>query len=135
MFSRTLPPDATGLLVAHHHALARRFISDNLAADGYRVLAAEDLTTTLDALHASDVAAIILDLGADTAAVLEHITSLDSEARPQVIALSNHHDSLHRGRLLRRGADEVIPVPFSYSELRYRLDGRLARRLIAAQLC
>lgn len=133
MSSSTSNPDAPRVLVAHHHSLARSFIADNLAADGYQVSTAADLAETHTALQADhDVAAVILDLRADTIAVLDHLAELDEGARPQVLVLTGKCDSVNRGRLLRCGADDVIAVPVGYTELRQRVDARLGRRRLAA---
>jgi DNA-binding response OmpR family regulator len=44
------------------------------------------------------------------------------------IALTSHHDEVHRVRLLERGSDDVITKPFSYPELRARV-----QRVLRAQ--
>jgi DNA-binding response OmpR family regulator len=55
-----------------------------------------------------------------------------------VIVLSSHSEQLHRTRLLERGADDVIAKPFSYGELRARINAvlrRTAPRQPSAVIC
>lgn len=44
-----------------------------------------------------------------------------------IIALTSHGDELQRVRLLQRGSDDVIAKPFSYPELRARVEAVLRR--------
>jgi DNA-binding response OmpR family regulator len=54
------------ILVAEEHPAIRRFLTDNLAADGYRTLAAEDRTKALALLAVEHPDLVVVDINGDT---------------------------------------------------------------------
>ncbi|MEA2312237.1 MAG: two-component system, OmpR family, response regulator, partial [Solirubrobacteraceae bacterium] len=110
------------LLAAEDHAL-RAFLADNLSADGYRVLVAEDKPGALALLAAKHPALAILDINGDTLGLLDAVRAGDGlagHAHPDtpLIVLTARADELARVRLYDRGSDDVVCKPFSYPELR-----------------
>jgi DNA-binding response OmpR family regulator len=123
---------ATRLLVADEDETAYTFLQDNLTADGYHVDVA---TTGNDALaYLRDTAPdlILADVNGNTLRLVDHVRSGEQglcAASPDtpIIALTSHADEVHRVRLLQRGSDDVIAKPFSYPELRARVQAVLRR--------
>jgi DNA-binding response OmpR family regulator len=127
-------PTTTILLVEDDDA-TRRFLADNLTADGYDMLvagtAAEGLR--LAATRYPDLA--VLDVGLPDASglqLLDRIREADGVASRvdrdlPVIMLSGRGADLDRLRGFQRGADDYVAKPFSYPELHARV-GALLRR-------
>ncbi len=128
------PSRPVTVLVIEDDDATRAFLADNLNADGYEPIVA---ATARDAVrlagqHAPDAA--ILDLGLPDAGglrVLDRIRSADHGSRLDpdlpVLIVSGQGSELDRVRGLERGADDFLPKPFSYPELRARL-GAVVRR-------
>ncbi len=125
---------ATILLVEDDPVL-RTFLADNLSADGYEVLLAESLQDGLRELqfHGPDLA--IVDLALPDGSGLELIRTVRaadgvaSRLDPSLplLVLSGRSTELDRVRGFERGADDFVPKPFSYPELRLRLAAVLRR--------
>jgi DNA-binding response OmpR family regulator len=120
------------ILVAEPDEVTRLFLTDNLAADGYEVQAVADRDAALHELVAGDPDLIVVDVNADTLALLDALRSGQAPtgaipADCPAIALTSRADELHRVRLLERGADDVVAKPFSYPELRARIAAVLRR--------
>lgn len=120
----------------------RRFLADNLAADGYEPLEA---STTTDArrLMASRMPEMaILDLGLPDQDGLDLLRELressacggglDSDL--PVLILSGRATELDRVRGFARGCDDYLGKPFSYAELRARIEALLRRTRSRARL-
>jgi DNA-binding response OmpR family regulator len=119
------------LLAAEDPAL-RAFLTDNLTADGYRVLVAEDKPTALHVLASERPALAICDVNGDTLGLVDAVRSADGLAghvHPDtpLMVLTARADEPARVRYLDRGSDDVIETPFSYPELRARLRALLRR--------
>jgi DNA-binding response OmpR family regulator len=120
------------LLLADEDPLSRRFLAENLTADGYTVHQACDRDQAQAALSAQTPDVIIADVNGQTLALLDWLRTeggqsvLASRDTP-VLVLSSRGDELHRIRLLERGADDVVEKPASYLELRARLTALLRR--------
>jgi DNA-binding response OmpR family regulator len=111
------------ILVAEEHPATPNFLTDNLAADGYRTLAAEDRAKTLALLDVEHPHLVVIDINSDTLDLLDAIrsaTGLPSRVNPDtpLIALTSRSDAIHRIRLLERGGDDMVAKPFTYPELR-----------------
>ena len=120
------------ILVAEEHSATRNFLIDNLGADGYRTLAAEDRTKALALLDVEHPDLVVVDINGDTLDLLDAVrsaTGLASRVDPDtpVIALTGRSDAIHRIRLLERGGDDVVAKPFAYPELRARIAAVLRR--------
>jgi DNA-binding response OmpR family regulator len=110
------------ILVAEEHPAARSFLIDNLAADGYRTLAAEDRAKALALLDVEHPDLVVVDVNAETLELLDTVRSaegLASRIDPDtpLIVLIGRTDALHRIRLLERGGDDVLAKPFAYPKL------------------
>ncbi|MGA9858209.1 MAG: response regulator transcription factor [Solirubrobacteraceae bacterium] len=130
-----MEPHAPAILIVEDHLITRRFLADNLAADGYEPVEAETaadglrLITTL----APDLA--IIDLGLPDRDGLDLVSEVRKGARiPDrpgvdlpVLILSGRCGELDRVRGFERGCDDFMAKPFSYPELRARV-GALLRR-------
>jgi DNA-binding response OmpR family regulator len=111
------------------------FLADNLSADGYEPVVAETLRDGLREFefHRPDLA--IVDLGLPDGSGLELIErvrtadGIASRLDPTVplIVLSARAGDLDRVRAFERGADDFVPKPFSYGELRLRIAAVLRR--------
>jgi DNA-binding response OmpR family regulator len=75
---------------------------------------------------------IVVDVNGDTLGLIDTVRAGDGLAGcpdrdVALIALTGNADPVHRSRLLDRGADDVIGKPFSYPELRSRIEALLRR--------
>lgn len=120
------------LLIADEDPTTCAFLRDNLTADGYH---ADTVTATNGALAYLRAAApdlILVDVNGSTLALVDHVRTGEQglcAAAPDtpIIALTSHADEVHLVRLLERGSDDVIVKPFSYPELRARIEAVLRR--------
>jgi DNA-binding response OmpR family regulator len=123
------------ILVVEDHLPTRRFLADNLAADGWEVLEA-DCARDAHRLMASgypDLA--IVDLGLpdrDGLELLREVREADriaSRVDPDMplLVLSGRCGEVDRLRGFRRGCDDYVVKPFSYSELHARIAALLRR--------
>jgi DNA-binding response OmpR family regulator len=123
---------ASQLLVADEDQITCAFLHDNLSADGYQVDAASSHNAALAYLRAAAPDLILVDVNGNTLALVDHVRGGEHglcAAAPDtpIIALISHPEELHRVRLLERGSDDVIAKPFSYPELRARVQALLRR--------
>jgi DNA-binding response OmpR family regulator len=128
LFSGTPPR----VLIVEDHELTRRFLADNLLADGYEPLATGSLAHARQLIETELPAVAVLDLGlpdGDGLTLLTELRRPGSELDPElpVLILSGRASDLDRVRGLERGADDYLPKPFSYPELRLRLAALLRR--------
>ena len=131
---RAMEARATILLV-EDHGPTRRFLADNLAADGYELLEAECAgdARRLIATKFPDLA--VVDLGLpdrDGLELLGHVRGADRLAGsvdPELplLVLSGRVSELDRVRGFERGCDDYVTKPFSYPELRARIEALLSR--------
>ncbi|HET7759790.1 MAG TPA: response regulator transcription factor [Gaiellaceae bacterium] len=98
------------------------FLARGLAAEGFRTTTADDGRTGVELALATDVDAVVLDLGPDEAEALNELRVLHSE-RPElpVILLSRHTDLPTKIRCFELGASDVLEKPFSFEELVARM--------------
>jgi DNA-binding response OmpR family regulator len=123
---------ARTILLAEEDPAIAGFLADNLIADGYRVLVADDKTAALELLEEQRPDLVLCDVNGDTLHLIDAVRGADglaSRIAPDtpLIVLSAHADELARVRCFDRGGDDVIAKPFSYPELRARV-GALLRR-------
>jgi DNA-binding response OmpR family regulator len=120
------------ILVAEEHSATRNFLIDNLAADGYRTLAAEDRAKALALLDVEHPDLVVVDVNGETLRLLDAVRSAEGLANrvdpdTPLILLTGRSDAIHRIRLLERGGDDVLAKPFAYPELRARIGAMLRR--------
>jgi DNA-binding response OmpR family regulator len=112
------------ILIADEDELTRRFLADNLIADGLSARAAGSAHATRALLAQEPVDLLLVDVNGQTLGLLDAVRGGELAASsPDTLALvlTASHDELHRVRLLERGADDVQLKPFSYPELRARI--------------
>jgi DNA-binding response OmpR family regulator len=125
----------TTLLLVEDEAPLRTFLADNLTADGYDVLLAETIRDAVRLLEYKRPALAIVDLGLPDGSGLDLVRrvreadGVASRLDPTVplVILTGHADEISRVRGLERGADDFVTKPFSYPELRLRLNAILRR--------
>jgi DNA-binding response OmpR family regulator len=120
------------VLIVEDHELTRRFLADNLMADGYEPLAIGSVADARELIASESPAVAVLDLGlpdGDGLALLAELRRPESglDSGLPVLILSGRASELDRVRGLERGADDYLTKPFSYPELRLRLAALLRR--------
>jgi DNA-binding response OmpR family regulator len=123
------------ILVVEDDAPTRTFLADNLAADGYDIVAAGTLRDALRTLEYHRVDLAIVDLGLPDGSGLELLRRVREagafgtrvDARLPLLVLSGRAGETDRVRGLEWGCDDFLPKPFSYLELRLRLAALLRR--------
>jgi DNA-binding response OmpR family regulator len=127
--------DRPTLLLVEDDPVVRTFLADNLTADGYELLLADTLRDGLRELehHRPDLAVIDLALpdgsGLEIVRRVRAADGLASRVDPalSLVILSGRSGEQDRMRGLERGADDFVPKPFSYGELRLRIAAVLRR--------
>jgi DNA-binding response OmpR family regulator len=120
------------ILVAEENPATREFLADNLTADGYHVLVAEDRSKATALLDAKQPDLVVVDVNGDTLALVDAVRSADGLASridpgTPITVLTSDPATIHRVRMLERGGDDVVAKPFSYPELRARIAAVLRR--------
>jgi DNA-binding response OmpR family regulator len=120
------------ILVANENPATRQFLLDNLTADGYEVLSAQDRSRAIGLLDLNHPDLVLVDVNGDTLELLDAVRSADGLAGrldpdTAMIVLTGDADTLQRVRVLERGGDDVVATPFSYPELRARIAAVLRR--------
>jgi DNA-binding response OmpR family regulator len=127
--------DASTILVVEDDAATRTFLADNLIADGYDVVVGATAVEGRAALESHYPDLVVLDVGLPDGTgfdVLAGVREADGVAsrvdpRTPVLVLSGRASELDRIRGFERGADDYLCKPFSYPELRHRVDALLRR--------
>jgi DNA-binding response OmpR family regulator len=131
---RPTEPASTVLVVEDDEA-TRTFLADNLTADGYELLVAGGLRDALRALEQKFPDLAIVDLGLPDGSGLElvervrrsdGVASRIDPALP-LLVVSGRAGELDRLRGFERGCDDYVSKPFSYPELRLRVQALLRR--------
>ncbi len=128
------PKPPTTLIVEDHDA-TRRFLADNLVADGFEPLEAGSAREGLRLIADRSPDLAIIDLGLpdrDGLDLLREVRAGDEtggrlDPHLPVILLSGRGGELDRVRGFERGCDDYVVKPFSYPELRARIAAVLAR--------
>ncbi len=123
------------ILVVEDNLATRTFLTENLAADGYVLLEASTIGEAIDALQRTFPDLAIVDLvlpDGDGLELLRYVRETDRTAARvdpdlPLLVLSGRASELERLRGFDRGADDYVIKPFSYSELRARIDALLRR--------
>lgn len=111
----------TSILIAEEDAATRAFLCDNLAADGYAVESAADALEAHAVMNGEPFDVLIVDVNGSTNDLLR------ARARTQVTIALTGGDKLDLIRKLDYGADDVMTKPFSYPELRARVEACIRR--------
>jgi DNA-binding response OmpR family regulator len=135
---RNLP----AILIVEDHCATRRFLADNLAADGYEPLEARSAADGRRLIASQCPELAILDLGLPDRDGLDLLRELREssesggglDSQLPVLVLSGRASELDRIRGFERGCDDYLAKPFSYGELRGRIDALLRRTRTRARL-
>jgi DNA-binding response OmpR family regulator len=130
-----MEPEPPTVLIVEDHSATRRFLADNLAADGFEPIEAATAAEGLRLIAEGPPEIAVIDLGLPDRDGLELLTEVRTSARRgggldsqlPVLILSGRAGELDRIRGFERGTDDYLVKPFSYSELRGRLDALLRR--------
>jgi DNA-binding response OmpR family regulator len=125
----------TTVLLVEDDLSLRTFLADNLTADGHDVLVAETLHDALRELEYKRPDIAVVDLGLPDGTGLELLArvreadGVASRLDPQLpmIVLTGRAGELDRVRAFERGCDDFVAKPFSYGELRRRIEALLRR--------
>jgi DNA-binding response OmpR family regulator len=131
----TQPSPDSPLLIVEDDDLTRAFLVEHLAADGYDPLEAATLAEALEHLETSSPCLVLTDLtlpdgsGLDLVARIRAADGIASRVDPRtpVVLLTGRDAEMDRVRGFERGADDYVVKPFSYAELRLRIQGLLRR--------
>jgi DNA-binding response OmpR family regulator len=123
------------ILVVEDDEATRKFLLDNLAADGFRVAGASSAGEGLRAIEVRQPNLVVLDLaledssGLDLLDRLRAADGLASRLDPDlpVIVLTGRAGEADRVRSFARGADDHVLKPFLYAELLGRVRAVLRR--------
>lgn len=123
------------ILVVEDHRTTRTFLADNLSADGYAVVEAEDVRDARRLLEAAFPDLAIIDLGLPDGDGLELLALVRTADRiagrldPDLplLVLSGRVSEIDRLRGFDRGCDDYMIKPFSYHELSARVKALLRR--------
>ena len=129
-----MSPESSRVLIVEDQPATRRFLADNLAADGYEPVEAATAGEARRRRADQTPDLIVLDLELPDQDGLELLRDIRSQAGPggdldpsvPVLLLTGRGSEVDRVRGFDRGADDYLVKPFSYPELRARL-GRLLR--------
>ncbi|HLM10040.1 MAG TPA: response regulator transcription factor [Thermoleophilaceae bacterium] len=124
------------ILIVEDDEATRRFLAENLAADGFRVAAASGAGEGLRAIEVRRPALLLLDLmlesGSSGLELLDRVRTADglgTRVDPDlpVIVLTGRTGEADRVRSFTRGADDHVCKPFIYAELLGRVRAVLRR--------
>jgi DNA-binding response OmpR family regulator len=130
-----MEPDPPTVVIVEDHETTRRFLADNLSADGFEPLEAETAKAGLRLMATRAPHLAVVDLGLpdrDGLEVLREVRSSDEtvsriDPRLPMILLTGRSGELDRVRGFDRGCDDYLVKPFSYPELRGRIRAILRR--------
>jgi DNA-binding response OmpR family regulator len=120
------------ILIVEESRSTRAFLADQLAADGYEIVLADNRRHALALLGTRRPQLVLADLNGQTLGLLDAVRSgagLAGEIDPHtpMIVLTAGADELARVRVFEHGGDDVVAKPFSYPELRGRIRALLRR--------
>jgi DNA-binding response OmpR family regulator len=126
---------AATILVVEDHPATRRFLADNLAADGYEPLEADCASDGERLIETKFPDLAIIDIGlpdGDGMEMLRRVRDADRVAGRvdpdlPILLLTGRSGELDRLRGFGRGCDDYVVKPFSYQELLARIRALLRR--------
>jgi DNA-binding response OmpR family regulator len=127
--------DRATLLLVEDDPVVRTFLADNLTADGYELFLADSVRDALRVLEYKRPDLAVIDIRLPDGSGLELIRQvraadgIASRLDPTLplVILSGCAADLDRVRGFEVGADDYVPKPFSYGELRLRIAAVLRR--------
>jgi len=130
-----MEPSPATILVIEDHTPTRKFLLDNLAADGFDPLEAETAEQAQQLMRTQFPDLAIVDLGLPDGDGLELVRKVRETDRvagsvdPELplLVLTGHVGELDLMRAFERGCDDYVTKPFSYAELRARIRALLRR--------
>jgi len=130
-----MDPTPATILIVEDHETTRRFLADNLTADGYEPLEADTAREGRRLMASKFPHLAIVDLalpdrdGLDLLRDVRGANPLISRIDPSLplLVLSGRTSELDRVRGFERGCDDYVVKPFSYPELRSRIVALLRR--------
>jgi DNA-binding response OmpR family regulator len=133
---------AATILVLEDNPSTLTFLADNLTADGYEVLECDSMADADGLLRTAFPDLAIVDLGlpdGDGLDLIHRVRTTDRAAGHidpdlPMLALSGRASELDRLRGFARGCDDYLTKPFSYQELRARVDALLRRTRLRPKL-
>src|SRR5437588_6568324 len=122
------------VLVVEDHTATRRFLADNLQADGYEPIEAASVADAWHVIETRFPDLGIVDLGLPDGNGLELLREVRDTDRVAsrvdpdlpMLLLTGRGGELDRLRGFRTGADDYLVKPFSYPELVCRIDALLS---------
>jgi DNA-binding response OmpR family regulator len=126
---------AAAILIVEDHRPTRKFLADNLAADGYEVFEAESAGEAHRLMQTRFPDLAVLDLSLPDRDGLELVRQVRQSDRlagrldPDLplLILTGRAGELDRLRGFDRGCDDYMTKPFNYTELRARIVALLRR--------
>ena len=123
------------ILIVEDHIPTRKFLADNLAADGYEILESASAGEARRLMEAAFPDLAVIDLGLPDRDGLELINEVRSADRVSarldpdlpMLVLSGRGTEVARLRGFERGCDDYVVEPFGYAELRARISAVLRR--------
>jgi DNA-binding response OmpR family regulator len=127
--------DASTILVVEDDDATRTFLADNLTADGYDLLVADCLRDGARLLETKFPDLAVVDVGLPDGSGLDLVRRVRDadgvvsrmDPGTPMLVLSGHAGEVDRLRGFERGADDYVPKPFAYPELRLRVAALLRR--------
>ena len=116
------------VLVVDDEPAIRRLLRTSLAAQGYRVVEAEDGAAALAAVQRDKPDLVILDLGLPDTDGVEIIRAVRGSSALPIIVLSVREDERGKVEALDLGADDYVTKPFGTDELVARIRTALRHR-------
>ena len=115
------------ILVVDDEPQTTRYLSMNLRARGYDVLAAADGCEALKLMEESNLALVLLDLGIPGPDGFEVLQALRRWCDVPVVVVSARGQERDKVRALDLGADDYLTKPFGVQELLARVRAHLRR--------
>lgn len=123
------------ILLVEDHRTTCTFLADNLTVDGYEILVADCARDAWRLLSSKFPDLAVVDLGLpdrDGLELLRDVREADGTAgridrHIPLLVLSGRAGELDRLRGFERGCDDYVAKPFSYAELRARIEALLRR--------
>jgi two-component system alkaline phosphatase synthesis response regulator PhoP len=115
------------ILVAEEDVNCRLALHHFLERSGYRVAAANNVSSSLRAVFRHSADLVILDLGLTDGGSTEVLTKIRRRSTIPVIVCSDRASEGDRIRMLNLGADDFVAKPYSFAELEARVRAVLRR--------